>query len=324
MLHTRLCDLFGIDVPLLNAPMGSGSANGALAAAVSEAGGLGLIGAMSGGGTDWLRDQIRLVRSRTDRPFGVGFISHRIAQSPDLYDVALQERVPVIAHSFADPAPFMDAARAAGAKVICQVRDVAGAVEAAQAGVDAIVAQGTEAGGHTGGISLLPLLPQVVDAVAPVLVIGAGGIADGRGLAAVLMLGAEGAWLGTAFLVSPESGYTEAQKQRVLAIGSADTVLSESFDIAANSVWPVGVAGRAVRNRFTERWHGHEPDLRQHLDEVRGEMREAYRAGDLSLTPIWAGEAAGLLHRIEPAREIVRRIVAQAEAALARPVLSRE
>ncbi|MHB8575942.1 MAG: NAD(P)H-dependent flavin oxidoreductase, partial [Dehalococcoidia bacterium] len=183
MLHTRLCELLGIELPILNAPMGSSAANGRLAAAVSAAGGLGLIGAMSGKGPDWLRQQIRLVRETTDRPFGAGFISHRLLQSPGLYEVALEERVPVIVHSFADPAPYMAAARAVGAKVICQVRDIEGALEAVRAGVDIVCAQGTEAGGHTGTIATLPLVPQVVDAVSPLPVIAAGGIGDGRGLA---------------------------------------------------------------------------------------------------------------------------------------------
>jgi len=314
VLHTRLCDLLHIDVPILNAPMG-GAAGGELAAAVSEAGGLGLIGGMSGD-ADWLREQIRLVRRRTDRPFGVGFISHRLPQQGDLYEVALAERVPVIAHSFTDPAPYMAAARAAGATVLCQVRDIAGAIEAVRAGVDIIVAQGSESGGHTGRQATLPLVPQVVDAVAPVPVIAAGGIGDGRGLAAVLMLGAEGAWLGTAFLASDEGDYTAAMKQRVLEIGSADTVLTESFDIAGKSRWPVGVAGRAARNDFSERWHGHEAELRDQLDTVRPEFVAGVRGGDLRVAAVWAGESAGLVTRSEPAGAVLRRIAAEAETAL--------
>jgi nitronate monooxygenase len=317
MLRTRICDLLGIETPILNAPMGGGSAGGELAAAVSAAGGLGMIGGMSLGGADWLRQQIRLVRERTDRPFGVGFISHRLPRSAELFDVAIEERVPVIAHSFADPAPYMARARDIGAKVLCQVRDVEGALEAARAGVDVIVAQGSEAGGHTGRISTLPLIPLVVDAVAPLPAIGAGGIGDGRGLAAALMLGAEGAWLGTAFLTSPESGYSPAQKQRVLEIGPKDTVLSESFDIFGKSSWPQGVAGRAARNEISERWHGREDELRGQLDAVRTQYEEAIRRGDLSVDPVWAGESAGMVTRSEPAGETVRRIAAEAERVIA-------
>jgi nitronate monooxygenase len=316
MLQTRLCGLLGIEIPILNAPMGGGAANGELAAAVSMAGGLGLIGAVSNGGPDWLREQIRIVRGRTDRPFGVGFISHWLPRSPELYQVALDERVPVIAHSFTDPAPYMEAARAIGATVLCQVRSLAGAAEAQRAGVDVVVAQGAESGGHTGAIGIMAILPQVVDAVAPLPVIAAGAVADGRGLAAALMLGAEGAWLGTAFLACPESGYRDDQKQRVLAIAAGDTVLTRSFDIAGGSPWPDDVAGRVARNAFSDRWAGHEDELRQRLAEVQPEYRERSLAGDPATAPTWAGDGAGLVRRAEPAGEVVRRIAAEAEAVL--------
>jgi nitronate monooxygenase len=314
VLRTHLCDLFGIDLPIMNAPMG-GAAGGELAAAVSEAGGLGLI-AGSSRDADWLRAQIRLVRERTDRPFGVGFISHWLPQTPALYAVAIEERVPVIAHSFTDPAPYMAAAREIGAKVICQVRDLEGAREAQRAGVDAIVAQGTEAGGHTGDIATLPLVPLIVDAVAPLPVLAAGGIADGRGLAAVLMLGAQGAWLGTAFLASPESLYRPRQKARVLRMAVDETVLTEVWDLALGREWPRGVAGRAARNAFSERWHGHEQELMTQRAAVAEELRRAQREDDPELEPIWAGQAAGLVRAPEPAGEVVRRIAREAEAAL--------
>lgn len=313
MLHTRICDLLGIEVPILNAPMGGGPANGELAAAVSAAGGLGLIGAMSHGGVDWLRQQIRLVRERTDRPFGVGFISHWLPGMPELYQLAIEERVPVIAHSFTDPAPYMAAAREAGATVLCQVRTIEGALEAARAGVDVIVAQGAESGGHTGTIATLPLVPQVVDAVAPLPVIAAGGIADGRGLAAVLMLGAEGVWLGTAFLTAEECGYSPSKKQRVLAMGAGDTVYTQVFDIADAMPWPEGVAGRVARNGFTDQWHGRENELRQHQTEAQAELAAAWQADDADRSAVWAGESAGLVTKSEPAGEIVRRIAAEAE-----------
>ncbi|HZU77197.1 MAG TPA: nitronate monooxygenase, partial [Dehalococcoidia bacterium] len=181
---------------------------------------------------------------------------------------------------------------------------------------DVIVAQGTEAGGHTGRVGTLALVPQVVDAVAPLPVIAAGGIADGRGLAAALLLGAEGAWLGTAFLASPESGYREAQKQRVLAIAAGDTVLTRSFDLAGGGEWPEGIAGRVARNAFSDRWAGHEDELIQRVEEIRPGYREAVRAGDLETAPTWAGDAAGLVRRSESAAEIMRRILAEAESVL--------
>jgi nitronate monooxygenase len=315
MLRTRLNDVLGIDVPILNAPMGGGPANGELAAAVSAAGGLGLIGGMAQG-RDWLREQIHTVRERTPRPFGVGFISHWLPEFPELYAIALEERVPVVAHSFADPAPYMAAARAAGAKVICQVRGIEEARQAARAGVDVIVAQGGEAGGHTGTIATLPLVPQIVDAVAPIPVIAAGGIADGRGLAAALMLGAEGAWLGTAFLAANEAGISPNRRRRVLAAASADTLYTSVFDIADGRPWPAGVAGRVVRNRFSDRWHGHEQELREHREEAQAALVAAWQADDAEIAAVWAGEAAGLVHRVEPAGAIVRRIAEEAERTL--------
>lgn len=315
MLRTRLCDLLGIELPLLNAPMG-GAATGELAAAVSAAGGLGLIGGSSVADPDWLRAQIRLVRERTDKPFGVGFITHRLSNMPGLYEVALAERVPVIAHSFADPGPYMAAARQAGCTVLCQVRDVDGALEAARAGVDVVVAQGTEAGGHTGGVATLPLVPQIVDAVAPIPVIAAGGIADGRGLAAALMLGADGAWLGTAFLASPESAYRPGQKARVLSLASNETVLTEVFDIVRKSTWPRDVVARAARNSFTDRWQGREEELRRARDTVAPDAMRATEADDNTVAVVWAGQAAGMVHRVEPAGDVVRRVIAEAEQAL--------
>lgn len=327
MLQTRLCELLEIELPILNAPMGSRTAGGELASAVSMAGGLGLIGAGPGipNGAEWLGEQIHIVRERTDRPFGVGFISHWLPQTPELYEVALRERVPVIAHSFVDPGPYMEAARRSGAKVLCQVRTLEGARAAQRAGVDAVVAQGTEAGGHTGQIATLPLVPRVVDEVAPLPVIAAGGITDGRGLAAVLMLGAEGAWLGTAFLASPESGYRPEQKQQVLDLDAGDTLLTRSFDIAAGASWPAEVAGRAARNRFGEYWHGREDELERDLERVRTQYREAVGRGDMTVVPTWAGDGAGLVRRPEPAADVVRRIATEAEAALrarARTLLS--
>src|SRR6476646_1721620 len=260
-LCTRLCDRFGIEHPILNAPIGGGDAPATLAAAVANAGGLGMIGGTTVGGVPWLVDQIRRARELTDRTFGVGIISH-FPNAAELMDAALDEGVRVIAHSFADPTPFVGAAHDAGALVLCQVRTVADAAQAAAAGVDAVTAQGTEAGGHTGRVSTLPLVPAVVDAVAPIPVVAAGGIADGRGMAAALMLGAEGVWIGTRFIATAESGVSDAYRGRVIDATADDTVLTETFDIATGMPWPEGVAGRAVANRFAARWHGHENELR--------------------------------------------------------------
>ncbi|MDQ1383788.1 MAG: nitronate monooxygenase, partial [Actinomycetota bacterium] len=255
MLQTRLTELFGIDHPVLNAPMGGGDAPARLAAAVSEAGGLGLIGGTTVGGAEWLVEQIRIARQLTDRPFGVGFISH-LPNAAELMAAALREGVRIVAHSFSDPAPFVGDAHAAGAIVMCQVRTVEAARRAADCGVDVITAQGTEAGGHTGMISTLPLVPRVVDAVAPVPVVAAGGIADGRGIAAALMLGAEAVWIGTRFLATDECGVSDAYKARIMEATGDDTVLTDVFDLALGMPWPDGVSGRAIRNDFVDRWDG--------------------------------------------------------------------
>jgi nitronate monooxygenase len=310
-LHTRLCDLLDVELPILNAPMGGGDAPASLAAAVSDAGGLGLIGGTTIEGAPWLVDQIRAARELTDRPFGVGFISHFPGMA-ELMTVALDEGVRVIAISFADPAPFVGAAHDAGALVLCQVRTVEGARQAAAAGVDVVTAQGTEAGGHTGRVSTLPLVPAVVDAVAPVPVIAAGGIADGRGIAAALMLGADGVWIGTRFIATPESGVSDAYRDRVISSGADDTVLTEVFDLAVGRPWPEGVAGRAVANRFSQRWHGREDALRAWAEEHRDEYLAAGPEAEVDERPIWAGEGVSLVTGVESAGEVVARLAAEA------------
>jgi nitronate monooxygenase len=311
MLQTRLCDVFAIEHPVLNAPMGGGDAPAELAAAVSEAGGLGLIGGTTMGGPEWLTTQIRRARELTDRPFGVGFISH-LPGTAELMAAALDEGVRIVAHSFADPAPFVEAAHDVGAIVVCQVRTVDGARRAAAAGVDVVTAQGTEAGGHTGTISTLPLVPAVVDSVAPLPVIAAGGIADGRGIAAALMLGAEGVWIGTRFLGTRECGVSDAYKARVVAATADDTSLTDVFDIARGMPWPDGVSGRAIRNRFLERWQGREEELRNWTVANREEYLSLPPETETEEQAIWAGEAASFVTGVERAADVVHNLVADA------------
>jgi nitronate monooxygenase len=312
-LRTRLTARLGIEHPILNAPMGGGDAPATLAAAVSEAGGLGLIGGTTLEGAPWLVDQIRRARALTDRPFGVGFISH-VPGADELMAVALDEGVRIVAHSFADPAPFVPAAHQAGAEVLCQVRSVEEARQAAAAGVDVVAVQGTEAGGHTGRVSTLPLVPAVVDAVAPLPVVAAGGIGDGRGVAAALVLGADGVWIGTRFVATPEAGTPRALKDRIVGATADDTVLTDVFDIAIGMPWPDGVSGRAVRNDFSDRWHGREDALRRWADEHRDEYLALGPAPDAKAA--WGGEVASLVRGIEPAGDVVRRLVAEATAVL--------
>jgi len=314
MIRTRFTALLGIEHPILNAPM-SGAATAELAAAVSAAGGLGMIGASLAGGPDWLREQIRLVRARTDRPFGVGFIS----SAPDtaaLMEVALAERVAVISHSFADPTPYVAPAHAAGIKVLAQVQTVAQAAQAARAGVDAIAAQGSEAGGHTGsGSGSLPLILATIAVAGEIPVLAAGGVGDGRGLAAILVLGAEGAWIGTRFVASRESVYGEARKARIVAAGTDDTLPTRAYDLAVEAPFPPEIVERVVPNEFTATWHGRDAEIVARRAEVRAQLRAA-PPGDTRITKVAAGTVAGIIGSVEPAAEIVRTIVADAERIL--------
>lgn len=314
MLHTRLCDLLAIEHPIISAPM-AGSAGAELAAAVSAGGGLGMIGA-SMESPEWLREQIDLVRQRTDRPFGVGFVT----SSPDtelLMEIALEHRVPVISHSFADATAYIRAAADIGLKTMVQVQTVAQAKAAAQAGADAIAAQGMEAGGHTGMVSAtLPLVPAVIDVVGDIPVVAAGGIADGRGLAAVLMLGAQGAWMGTRFVASVESISAELSKQQIVMGGTDDFILTRVYDIIRDAPFPEDVAERILRNDFTDTWHGREDEVAARKSELLSQIQAASAAGDTRLARILAGNSAGLVHEIEPAAEIVQRIVSEAEEIL--------
>lgn len=314
LLHTRICDLFGIEHPIISAPMG-GSAGAALAGAVSMAGGLGMIGG-STAGPEWLQEQIESVRRQTSNPFGVGFIT----SAPDtaqLMDVALEHRVPVISHAFVDASEHIYLAREQGIKTIVQVQTVAQAVAAVKAGADAIAAQGMEAGGHTGNHSaVLPLVPAIIDAVGDVPVVAAGGIADGRGLAAVLMLGAEGAWMGTRFVASLESFTVDWIKQRITESTGDDLVLTRVYDVITEAPFPEVIWERVMRNDFTDLWQGREAELGAYRDELRSDTSAAHDAADASIAKAAAGNSAGLVHSIEPAAEIVRRVVEEAAAIL--------
>jgi nitronate monooxygenase len=313
MLHTRICDLLGIAHPILNAPM-AGTAGAALAVAVSEAGGLGVIGGSNSDAT-WLREQIRAVREGTDKPFGVGFISSRPGLE-ELTAVAIAERVPVVTHSFADPTPFVADVHAAGILMVVQVQTVAQARIAARAGVDAIAAQGTEAGGHTGYSATMPLVPAVVDVAGGIPVIAAGGIADGRGVAAAFMLGADGVWMGSRFVASVEAQGADWVKERVVAASTDDTVLTRAYDLATQAPFPPGIGDRVVRNAFTDAWSGREEEVVARREELRAALVRAAKEGDAGVAPTRAGNAVGLIHAVEPAGAIVRAIIAETERIL--------
>lgn len=314
MISTPLCRLLGIERPILNASM-AGTATGELAAAVSEAGGFGMIGGTNPAGASWLREQIGIARSLTSRPFGVGFISS-FPDTGELAAVAIAEGVAAINHSFADPAPFIGPAHAAGVKVFVQVQTLSRAIAAAGAGADVIIAQGGEAGGHSGAIGGFALLPAIVDAVAPTPVVAAGGIADGRGLAAALMLGAQGAWMGTRFVASREWGGPSWEQSAVLAATADDTVQTRVYDLIAERPFPAENPDRMLRNAFIDRWNGRESEIPANREVLQAEVEAGGERADLAVAGISAGVSAGLIGAALPAGEIVRSIVEEAEELL--------
>lgn len=314
MLRTRICELLEIEHPIINAPM-AGTATASLAAAVSEAGGFGLIGASLNPDPSWVRDQIQTVRELTSRPFGVGFISSD-AGLERVMKAVLDEKVAAVSHSFADPTPFIREAQAAGVKVLAQVQTMAQAKAAADAGADIITAQGSEAGGHTGYLGTLSFVSAVLDIAGDIPVAASGGIADGRGLAAALMLGADAAWIGTRFVASKEWAGAEWIKDKVVAATADDTLLTKVYDLAYNAPFPMAVGDRVLRNSFTDTWHGRESEVLARRGELQEEIATAEAAEDASIAPVRAGNASGLIRSVDPAGDIVRRIVAEAEQVL--------
>lgn len=316
MIKTPVCEVLGIDHPLLLGGMGSIFAP-PMVAAVSEAGGLGALGC-HGLSAEQIRSASQAVCERTQKPFALNFLLFHINEEP--FAAALEARPKVMAFAWPkggqDLQPYIQRAHDIGAKVTFMVSDVTGAKRAVEAGADVIVAQGTEGGGHVGWMASIALTPLVVDAVAPVPVVTAGGIADGRGLAAALALGASGVLLGTRFLASNESPLHPNFKQSIVASDGHDTVLTEIPDLAAGLVWP-GAMSRSRRNRFIERWAGREWEVRKHQAEILAGVQAARREGNTEDAPLSFGQDAGLIHEILPAAEIVRRIVSDAERILA-------
>ena len=218
-----------------------------------------------------------------------------------------------INHSFADPTPFIPPAHAAGVKVFVQVQTLAQAIRAARAGADVIIAQGGEAGRHAGALGTFALLPAVVDAVAPIPVVAAGGIADGRGLAAALLLGAEGAWMGTRFVTSQEWGGPEWEQEAVLAATSDDTIQTRLYDLIGERSFPAENPDRMLRNAFIDRWNDRESEIAAHRAELQAEVTAGHERADLAVAGVSAGVAAGLITSARPAGEIVRHIMREAE-----------
>jgi nitronate monooxygenase len=313
-IATPLTALLGIRHPILLAPMDV-IAGARLTAAVSNAGGLGILG---GGYGDkaWLEAETNKLKS-VRAPFGIGFITWSLAKQSELLDFALSARPRAIMLSFGDPKPFAPGIKAAGALLICQVQDEEMARQALDAGADILVAQGTEAGGHGASRSTIDIVPAIVDlAAGRVPVAAAGGIGDGRGLAAMMMLGAAGVLLGTRFYASQECDGAEEAKKRICAATGGSTVRSIIFDLSRNNVWPAPFNGRCLINDHARRWAGRELELLQNVKTVAAEYADAKAAGNFDIAAVIAGEAVGLIHDIPPAAGIVDRIVAEADQIL--------
>jgi nitronate monooxygenase len=311
-IRTAVTEEFGLTYPIVLAPMGWIS-GGHLAAAVSNSGGLGLVGGGYGDGA-WLRPELDLVQAETTQSWGVGFITWHAG--PEVVELALGYHPAAVFLSFGDPLKFANLVKAAGCTLICQVQEIEEARAAVAAGADMIVAQGSEAGGHGALRATLPLVPAIVDAVAPVPVLAAGGIADGRGLAAALMLGAQGAVLGTRFVAAVESLAHERARTRIVAARAADTCRTRIFDPVRGYFWPEGFTARALRNSFLDRWHGRDTELNAVLDPETEKYVRAVEEADFDTALIFAGEAIDLIDAVEPAGDLVRWIGAEAEALL--------
>ncbi|WP_069162625.1 NAD(P)H-dependent flavin oxidoreductase [Nocardia altamirensis] len=318
--RTALTELFSLRHPIALAPMG-GVAGGALAAAVSNAGGLGFLGA-GGGDREWLTPQLSILSATARAPWGVGFLSWAV-ELETVEWVLDRYRPSAILLSFGDPSPFVEAVRTAGATLMVQVTDLEEARRAVDVGAEVIVAQGGEAGGHGGGgRSTMTMVPAVADLAPTTPVLAAGGIADGRGLAAAITLGAAGALIGTRFQATHEALVAPEEAKAIVAASGDDTTRNRVYDIARHSPWPARYTARMLRNSFFDRWHDREDDLRADTAAQQRFMAEVEH-GDPAALPVWAGEGVDFITTIDNAADLVTRIIAEADSALARASLQR-
>ncbi|MEO7039938.1 MAG: nitronate monooxygenase [Candidatus Elarobacter sp.] len=314
MIKTLLTQSWGCTYPIVNASM-TPAAGGLLARAVSEAGGFGMIGVNE----TWVGEDIRreCAIARTHDPslrFGIGFFGWALERTPELLDVAIAQRPFLISISFLDVAPYEAKVHAAGIVLAAQVQTRRDAQAALHAGVDVLIAQGTEAGGHTGDVSTLTML-QIALTISEKPVLAAGGIATPQGLAAVLAAGAAGAWIGTPFLVTREANVTDAARERILAADETQTVLTTLFDALQAFPWPERFKGRALRNDLTDRWHGREAAALAD-PEVIASLQAAKATNDFRIANIYAGQSAGLLSASCSAAEVVTSLGMGAERVL--------
>ena len=313
-LRTELTRMLDIRYPLLNAPM-TPHAGGALARAVSDAGAFGMIGFDEGETSASIAEQLALLRvGEAPVRFGIGLVRFVLDCRPDLVDLAIAAKPAFVSISFGDPAPYVERFHDAGILVGAQVQSRAWARTALDAGVDVLIAQGTEAGGHTGAVGTLPLLQIVLEMARDIPVIAAGGIATGRGLAAVLAAGAAGAWVGTPFLVAREARSNDTARERLVASDETQTVLTAAFDRVQQKAWPAEFRGRALRNTFTDRFHEREDEI---TPSARDDFELARSHRDYDVAHLYAGQTVGLVDAVESAKTIVERIVSEAAARLA-------
>ena len=316
MLRTSVCDLLNIDVPIVQGPLGGPWPQGMeLPAAVCAAGGLGSIPTTLRT-PDQVRADIARLQELTDKPFAANMT--RRPYDPEVFEVIMERPPAVFSLALGVPGDLVRRVHDAGARYLHQVTTVEQAEQAAEAGADVISAQGAEAGGFTGEISVMALVPQVVRAVHPVPVIASGGIADGRGLAAALMLGAQGVNIGTRFLASAECAVPEEWKRAIVAATSQDAVKVTFADQALPGPTEGGyaVAPRSLRTDFVAEWNGRPLDVDANRAELRAQVAEALRDGSAHRKVPLTGQTCGLIDGIEPVAEIMTRIVAEAEQAL--------
>jgi nitronate monooxygenase len=310
-LSNRLTQALDLVHPILSAPMAY-VGGGALAAAVTRAGGLGLIGGGYGNAA-WIDEQFEEAQGER---VGIGFITWSAARDPSVVETALRHNPAAVMLSFGDPLSFAADVRDAGAVLICQCQNLAHVRDALAAGADVVVAQGTEAGGHGAARGTFTLVPEVADLLSrdspETLLVAAGGIADGRGLAAALTLGADGVLIGTRLCASEESLQKPLHRQALVNASGDATVRTHLPDIVRELPWPTEFTARVARNEFVERWLDRESELAGQTEVEGPRYMQAFADGDPEGTAVWFGEAAGLVNAVEPAGKIVERMVAEA------------
>jgi nitronate monooxygenase len=311
-LKTRLTEKLAIEHPILLAPMGV-VAGGRLAAAVSNAGGLGIIGG-GYGDADWLEQQFATAGSAR---VGCGFVTWSMARNPKLLDQVLARRPAALMLSFGEVEPHASRIKALGVPLICQVQGMKYLREAVDAGADIIVAQGCEAGGHSGNRGLFTLVPEAADFLAKcspdTVLVAAGGVGDGRGLAAALTLGADGVLVGTRFVASKESEVPEGFRQAIIHADGDSTMKSNSVDVVRKRYWPnPEFVVRVLKNGFVARWHGREREIEKTIDVEHERFWNAAKAGDADNSGVLMGEVSGIIQDAPPVAQIVENMVAQA------------